>query len=121
MSSHAGPSNLKRSSRHFDNDEYIYIPSENEETEKKQEEQEELEYSDTELLHLPNEQHYNKNNSTKKVKRRTKATAKVRKNAVQQEPEKNESGFITVTSSIPESEVPKKGSFVWRYFIVQKT
>ncbi|CAG8514368.1 1359_t:CDS:2, partial [Funneliformis caledonium] len=68
MSSHAGLSNLnrKRSSRNFDNYEYIYIPSENERTEEEYEEQEGLKCSNTEILQLPYIQNAIKNQQLKK-------------------------------------------------------
>ncbi|CAG8730114.1 6221_t:CDS:1, partial [Funneliformis caledonium] len=68
MSNHAESSNLNRkySSRNFDNDEYIYILSENERTEKEYKKQEGLKYSDTELLQLSFKlQHFNKKNQQK--------------------------------------------------------
>lgn len=106
MSSHAGPSN-KRSFEHINDEEYINIPSENESTE---DEQERLEYEPSSKKHCSNEK-----TLTKKVKKRPKAIAKERRRVVTQEVSDNndESGIV---SSIPESEIPKGGSFVWRYF-----
>jgi len=55
------------------------------------------------------------------VKKRTRATAKIRRRVTQEQEEvndnKNEKNkSYTITSSIPESEIPKGGSFVWSYF-----
>ncbi|CAG8721553.1 13639_t:CDS:2, partial [Funneliformis caledonium] len=99
MSSHARLLNLNRkcSSRNFDNDEYIYIPSENERTEEEYEEQEELKCSNTEILQLPSKlQYFNKKKSTKKEQEEA-----------YNKDEKNKSDIIIAISSILESEIPK--------------
>ncbi|CAB4393466.1 unnamed protein product [Rhizophagus irregularis] len=119
--SHEGTSKNKgkRSIEAFNNAEFV--PDESDET---VEEQDELD--DTEFFQPPTKkQCLNKNNS--KEKRRAKATAKVRQKVNQEYQEEGgdngnndtniniRSGIITITSGIPENEVPK-GSFVWGYF-----
>ena len=119
----AGPSSCKgkRSSEHLDNNN-DYISSEIDETEEEEELEDELEHSDSEFFQPPLKKHRSNKKSTKE-RRRSKAKAKVRQSANQQEEVSgnvnNETsirvGSVTVISGIPESEVPK-GSFVWSYF-----
>jgi hypothetical protein len=126
ISSHSGPSNFKKGKRTSENlnpdVEYIYIPSENESI---SDELEELEYSDIEVVEPPSkkQRYSSKKNSTKKtkkVKRRAKAIAKKRASVIVQQEQDDgnnkESKSSVVQSAIPESEIPKGGSFVWRYF-----
>ncbi|CAB5305043.1 unnamed protein product [Rhizophagus irregularis] len=123
--SHEGTSKNKgkRSIEAFNNAEFV--PDESDET---VEEQDELD--DTEFFQPPTKkQCLNKNNS--KEKRRAKATAKVRQKVNQEYQEEGgdngnndtniniRSGIITITSGIPENEVPK-GSFVWECGVYYK-
>ena len=112
MNSYAKTLKGKRSSEHFNYDEYISSDIEEEQ------EDELVVLFDHEFFQPPSQ----KRHLNKKIrgKKQSKVIAQVRQNAKQQEGDKDDnvslrSGSNTVISRISENEVPKR-SYVWCYF-----